>query len=257
MKRFQILGSGRLAVLLIAGCCVWTTTGVGAQDEPEAWRGSYEQAAKLAQEGDAEGAVSAMRESIQQGLDDASIPLCDARFDRVRADRGFRASMRSIPRQGVLRLVSEDEPGVPLTLRGEIRDSKGRPAAAAIIYTFQADAEGHYTREKAMDEPNARIFGYARANKRGRFTLRTIYPGLYPERSDVDGPARFIPEHIHIEATLWDGSIHKFQVVFEGSPRMRHEHWQRWARDNGHPVASVETQDDGSREAHFVIQLRP
>ena len=32
---------------------------------------------------------------------------------------------------------------------------EGRPVAGALVYAFQADAEGMYTKVRALDEPNA------------------------------------------------------------------------------------------------------
>jgi hypothetical protein len=175
----------------------------------------------------------------------------------IRAERGFRATMRSISRSGPLQIVAEGESGKGLVVSGQVLDAKGRPAASAIVYAFQADAEGRYTREAAMDEPHARIFGYIRADEQGRFEIHTIHPGLYPEREDVDGPARFIPEHLHFEITLWDGSIHKFQLVFANSARMQHGYWRQWAHDNGNPMAAIQEVDGGSEICRFTVQLGP
>jgi hypothetical protein len=243
--------SGVLGGLVLVGLA-------GAQGaDPPAWKAPYERAVLAAQKGEAKQAASLILESFQAGLDDPSIPLCDPHFDGIRSERVFRATMRSISRSGPLRIVSKEEPGKELVILCKVLDAKGHAAAAAVVYAFQADAEGRYTREAAMDEPHARIFGYVRADEQGRFEIHTIHPGLYPEREDVEGPARFIPEHVHFEITMWDGSIHNFQLVFANSTRMQHGYWRQWAHDNGNPVASIQKVDGGGELCRFTVQLRP
>ena len=250
----------RLCLPLLAGLLCGHTLAVEARAQettPPSWREPYERAAALAQKGEAEAAIDAILESFRAGLDDPSIPLCDARFDGVRPERGFRSAMRSISRTGPLQMVAKDEPGTELVIRGQIKDAKGKPATSAIVYAFQADAEGRYTREEAMDEPHARIFGYARADEYGRFEIHTVHPGVYPEREDVDGPARFTPESVHFNITLWDGSVHDFLLVFANSPRMQHGYWRQWAQDNGNPMATIAKVEGGGEECHFTLQFAP
>lgn len=223
----------------------------------EPWREAFERAAGLAQAGKVEEAIDVLSESRQQGLEDPSVPLTDARFDPIRASGEFRSTMRSMARTGPLRIVSADEPGRPLTIRCEIRDSMGKPVSSAIVYAYQTDASGAYTRTDITDEPNARIFGYVRPNRRGRIQIQTIHPGAFPERTDAEGAKRFIPEQVHLQITLWDGTIQDFQLLFENSPRMGHSYWKQWAAENGHPVAKLERQEDGSEMCQFVLRLRP
>ena len=45
---------------------------------------------------------------------------------------------------------------------GYVRNAEGRSIAKALVYFFQTDATGFYTPDRAMDEPNARLFGYMR-----------------------------------------------------------------------------------------------
>jgi protocatechuate 3,4-dioxygenase beta subunit len=54
--------------------------------------------------------------------------------------------------------------------------------------------------------------GYLQTVAEGRYELRTIKPGPYPG----SGP----PAHIHYEVTNAKGSVERFEMVFEGDPRL-------------------------------------
>jgi len=235
-------------VLLISLLCV-----LHARAE-EPWLEDFEEAARLAAEGNADEALPALGRAIRAGLDDPSLPLADPRMESIKRLPAFRRVMRSMAKTGRLLIAGPDEPGRRLVVRGRFLDPKGKPPAAAIVYVFQADASGQYTREDPMDEPNARIYGFLRTDESGRFELHTVHPGYYPEREDVEGPARFIPEHLHFEVTLYTGQIFRFQMVFEDSPRMSHPYWQQWAKNGDHVVAQVRTQGE-LEQAFFEKQL--
>ncbi len=113
-------------------------------------------------------------------------------------------------------LVTPEEPGEPLILSGTVHNAEDRPIVGALIYVFHADTKGYYTPVAAMDEPNARLFGYMKTDSAGRYEFRTIRPGGYPQAP--------IPQHIHMLVTAPGYRDHKCQstcqLVFEDDPRM-------------------------------------
>ncbi len=147
-------------------------------------------------------------------------------------------------------LVPPNEPGEPLVISGAIRDAENRPISQALIYVIQAGAKGLYTPARAMDESNARLFGYMKTDDEGRYEFRTIRPGGY-----AGAP---IPQHIHMLVTAPGYRAHKCQatcqLVFEDDPRMIAE-WRAWARQGGDPVLKVTRDKEGLQSCVYDIVL--
>jgi protocatechuate 3,4-dioxygenase beta subunit len=148
-------------------------------------------------------------------------------------------------------LVPPDEPGEPLIVSGTVRDTDGKPVAGALIYVFHADAKGYYAPARAMDEPNARLFGYMKTGADGRYEFRTIRPGGYPKQP--------IPQHIHMLVTAAGHRDHRCrstcQLVFADDPRMTAE-WHKWAKEGGNPVLSVKRDQEGIQKCFYDIVLQ-
>ena len=102
------------------------------------------------------------------------------------------------------------EPGVALTVEGRVLLKDGAPAGGVDVYVYQTDAKGLYS-PSGQDERNPRLKGYLRTDDQGRYQVRTIRPGPYPN----SGP----PAHIHYEVTSPSG-VQRFELVFEGDARM-------------------------------------
>jgi len=147
-------------------------------------------------------------------------------------------------------LAPPDEPGESLIVSGTVRDTEGKPVADALIYVFHADAKGYYAPARAMDEPNARLFGYMKTGADGRYEFRTIRPGGYPKQP--------IPQHIHMLVTAAGYRDHRCrstcQLVFADDPRMTAE-WHKWAKEGGNPVLSVTRDKNGSQRCVYDIVL--
>jgi protocatechuate 3,4-dioxygenase beta subunit len=90
------------------------------------------------------------------------------------------------------RISKPDEPGEPLTVAGRVFAPDGRtPAAGITVYAYNTDAEGYYGANRSEYPP--RIYGWMKTDREGRFELRTIRPGRYPNMR--------VPSHVHFE--LW------------------------------------------------------
>ena len=78
---------------------------------------------------------------------------------------------------------------VPLTVKGQIFKPDGTsPAPGVIVYAYQTGADGDYARN-TDGAPTRRA--WMRTDADGRFTLKTIRPGPYPNHKE--------PAHIHFE----------------------------------------------------------
>lgn len=115
---------------------------------------------------------------------------------------GSRPSSITVPPAG--------EPGVALVVEGRVLTAGGAPAKGVDVYVYHTDARGYYSPE-GRDERNPRLRGWLRTDDQGRYQVRTIRPGPYPN----SGP----PAHIHYEVTA-PGGVQKFELVFEGDARM-------------------------------------
>ena len=114
------------------------------------------------------------------------------------------------PRTASITIPPAGEPGVALTVEGRVLLKNGAPASGVDVYVYQTDARGYYSPE-GRDERNPRLKGYLRTDDQGRYQLRTIRPGPYPN----SGP----PAHIHYEVTSATG-VQRFELVFEGDARL-------------------------------------
>lgn len=148
-----------------------------------------------------------------------------------------------------LTLAPADEPGQRLTLTVTIADRRGAPLVAEV-HVYQADAGGAYTPDRPMDEPHARLAGRVTTDGAGRFTLHTIRPGHYPQAVTLDGVARHIPAHVHMDVQSGDRPERRVQVVFTDDPELAEPYWQAWARELRQPVVPLHA--DGAAVAGAV-----
>ena len=89
-------------------------------------------------------------------------------------------------------IAADSEPGVPLLVSGQVLAPDGRtPAAGVTVYAYNTDTQGYYGEHRAEYPP--RIYGWMKTDSAGRFELRTIRPGRYPNMR--------VPAHVHFE--LW------------------------------------------------------
>lgn len=86
--------------------------------------------------------------------------------------------------------------GIPIALRGIIRQDAGGPAVNAVIKAWQADAAGRFAHSEDPDAGHADpgFFGWGRAWTDGtsRYEFRTMLPGSY------DDPAGRRTPHINL-----------------------------------------------------------
>ena len=97
-------------------------------------------------------------------------------------------------------LVLAGAAGTRLTLSGRVLTTAGRPVANALIDVWQANARGVY------DNTGYRFRGHQFTDARGRYTLFTVVPGLYPGRT----------KHIHVKVQAPRESVLTTQLFFPG-----------------------------------------
>jgi len=188
--------------------------------------------------------------------DDASRRALRAIADQpgtsIEAYERIRSLLRQFPALTKAEIARTGEPGQKLMVSGVIRDPRGNPISSAVLHVFQTDAQGHYTRERVMDEPHARLFDFIQTGADGRFEFTTIRPGGYPGRPDRQGEQWRIPSHVHFEIDAPGFAHRSFQMVFDDDERMT-PYWHEWAKKGRHPVVHVTRgPDGGDRVVHDV-----
>ena len=99
--------------------------------------------------------------------------------------------------------MSEGLPGVPLFVSGTVRSLDGTPVGGAVLDVWQADEDGAYEAQLAVEE--ARLRAKYTTREDGSYCLRTIAPKGYS--IPMDGPigeligqteiSHFRPAHVH------------------------------------------------------------
>ncbi len=91
--------------------------------------------------------------------------------------------------------------GTRLTLTGRVLTTSGRPVARALVDFWQCDAGGVY------DNDGYRFRGNQLTDARGRYTLFTVVPGVYPGRT----------KHIHVKVQAPRRPVLTTQLFFPGA----------------------------------------
>jgi len=130
--------------------------------------------------------------------------------------------------------------GTPLTVSGQVLDTRCRPLARAILDVWQCDADGVY------DNSGYTLRGKIQADTKGRYELRTILPPPYRVAAD-----RSRPSHIHLKVSAAGAAVLTTQLYFEG------DKWN--AVDSAYrrslTISPVEGRN-GMRAAQFDFKLK-
>ena len=155
----------------------------------------------------------------------------------------------------VLTLAPAGESGERLVVSGRVVGRAGEPIAGARLHVYHTDATGQYTRERAMDEPHARLSGWVTSDAAGRFELRTIRPGGYPRAIRLGDRDRHIPAHIHMDVDARGHASRRLQAVFADDSLLTEAYWQDWVKRLGQPVLQAKREGDVWRaELRLVLQ---
>jgi protocatechuate 3,4-dioxygenase beta subunit len=121
--------------------------------------------------------------------------------------------------------------GTRLTLTGRVLTTAGKPVANALVDWWQADARGAY------DNSGYRFRGHQFTDSRGRYTLLTVVPGLYPGRT----------KHIHVKVQAPRQPVLTTQLFFPGVAGNRSDGIftaeclvRRWRVANGRRLATFD-----------------
>ena len=223
-----------------------------AQDPPPAERPA-ERIASPRTEADAEIAplLAKVAEMVKSGADGGAL-LAAKELQPLREVTKFRDTVRERAPKGEVTIAPAGEPGTPLVVRGLVQDSDKKPLAGALLYAYHTSAKGWYSDRaphfrggagQGGDFGHARLFGYVRTDDQGRFVLKTIRPGGYPESE--------LPEHIHWQLTVGGKEVAGGEILFDDDKRLSADERQH----AGEAVTKPVKQADGSLLVQPVLTV--
>lgn len=123
---------------------------------------------------------------------------------------------RLTPLNSVLRLPGD--PGMPLTLSGQVFDTSGNFVPGATIEIWQTNHLGYY------DLDGYRYRGKAQIDESGAYRFESVIPGHYPDKSRVC-------QHIHYVVTAPDHKTMVTQLYFATDPVFEGDPTKNYRRD--------------------------
>ncbi|HEY2904413.1 MAG TPA: hypothetical protein VGJ29_00830 [Vicinamibacterales bacterium] len=104
-------------------------------------------------------------------------------------------------------IAPPNEPGQRIIVSGRVLDASGRPVPHVGIRAYHTDARGLYRADGSMysDTAPPRLQGTLRTADDGSYSIETIRPAPYPNRSQ--------PAHIHFELRPPAGP-HEYAILY-------------------------------------------
>lgn len=144
--------------------------------------------------------------------------LTDKKYDALHPETSFRNIIEKYAKAETISIATDTIPGKKIKVNGMVKGPDGNPVAGALVYLYQTDSRGWYAADAPHvnmnegDMRHARIFGYVKTGKDGKFELHTIKPAGYP-RSDL-------PAHIHVHVSANDYSSFVNEFLFDDDERL-------------------------------------
>jgi len=165
-----------------------------------------------------DGLIKEAEEKLKTGNATISQILTDKKYDTVHPETAFRELIEKYCKAETISIATDTIPGKKIKVTGTVKDTDGKPVVNALVYLYHTDSRGWYAANSPHvnmnegDMRHARLFGYVRTNKDGKFELRTIKPSGYPQ-SDL-------PAHIHVHVTAEGYSNFVNEFLFDDDERL-------------------------------------
>jgi len=165
-----------------------------------------------------DGLIKEAEEKLKTGNATISQILTDKKYDTVHPETAFRELIEKYCKAETISIATDTIPGKKIKVTGTVKDTDGKPVVNALVYLYHTDSRGWYAANSPHvnmnegDMRHARLFGYVRTNKDGKFELHTIKPSGYPQ-SDL-------PAHIHVHVTAEGYSNFVNEFLFDDDERL-------------------------------------
>jgi len=167
---------------------------------------------------DNETLVKEAEEKLKTGKTTISQILTDKKYDAIHPETSFRNLIEKYCKTETISIATDTIPGKKIKVIGSVKNSEGKPVVNALVYLYHTDSRGWYAADAPHvlmnegDMRHARLFGYVRTDKDGKFELHTIKPSGYP-KSDL--PAHI---HVHMDAAGYQSFVTEF--LFDDDERL-------------------------------------
>lgn len=144
--------------------------------------------------------------------------LTDKKYDAVHPETKFRELIKEYCKAETISITTDTIQGKKIKVTGSVKSTEGKPVVDALVYLYHTDSRGWYAADSPHvlqyegDVRHARLFGYVKTDKDGKFELLTIKPAGYPQ-SDL--PAHI---HVHVDATGYRSFVNEF--LFDDDERL-------------------------------------
>jgi len=162
--------------------------------------------------------IKDINNKLAKGKTTISTILGDPSSMSLHSLTAFRDMIKQNAKAEKIKLVTDNEPGTRITVKGIVLDKTGAPQPSLLVYVYQTSSEGWYSDTAPHiltnegDRRHARLFGYFKTDATGKFEFETIKPKGYPHSS--------LPAHIHIEIVNANGSSLISELLFDDDPRL-------------------------------------
>lgn len=121
--------------------------------------------------------------------------------------------------------MRDDEPGTPLTFKGQVRDLDGNGIPGAKVEIWHADDLGFYS-QYAPGLPEWNLRGTVVADENGNYAIHTMQPAPYQIPTDgscgkliaAAGWHAWRPAHLHLKVSAPGKELITTQLYFPGDP---------------------------------------
>jgi len=167
---------------------------------------------------DKDALIKVAEEKLKSNKATISQILTDKKFDALHPETSFREIIEKHCKAETISIATDTIPGRKIKVIGKVIDNDGKPVVGALVYLYHTDSRGWYAADAphvSMNEGDmrhARLFGYVKTDKEGKFELHTIKPAGYP-KSDL--PAHI---HVHVEAVGYRCFVTEF--LFDDDERL-------------------------------------
>src|SRR4249920_2156446 len=119
--------------------------------------------------------IKEAEEKLKNNQASISQILTDKKYDAVHPETSFREIIEKYCKAGTISITTDTIPGKKIKVSGTIKDRDGKPVDDALVYLYHTDSRGWYAADAPHvlqnegDMRHARLFGYAKTDKQGKF----------------------------------------------------------------------------------------
>lgn len=201
-----------------------------------------------------DGLIKEAEEKLKTGKATISQILTDKKYDALHPETSFRNIIEKYAKAETISIATDTIPGKKIKVTGTIKDQDGKPVADALVYLYHTDSRGWYAADAPHvlmnegDMRHARLFGYVKTDKEGKFELHTIKPAGYPQ-SDL-------PAHIHVHVTAKGHRSFVNEFLFDDDERLVGDIRENSARNQFMIAKPEKTEKPFEQKFSYLIVLK-